>query len=410
MAAETGNFPRDASVMEIAAQLVHQNTILERMAIAQGAELPDVDWNEIAEIVRGGNASRDFNIGDQIVDSWTNDNGVKYAFPWDVVAFGNFEKHDGTTVPGMVLQAHYSDPVSMPFSGYVALLACPSGLAAGTYHFKCSAAWGNIAANTDYQFTLTQAVPENGLVCGPQNWPDVAVANWKITTYASNTSTTPIEQVALTAGNGGTDLGTFTPGYSSATMNGYQVTAYGYNRWSKSAIRQWLNSDAAAGAWWHPQTAWDMAPSKASQNRGFLAGFSDDFKHILHETKIKTALNTSDATKEGVGYEYTYDKLFLPALEQMYITPQATGTDAEGDFWEYYKELNGTETKFAQYGTYPELIKYNLANHSSAAYQRLRSANRGHSGNTWYVHASGGVSHYYAAIYDLACAPACIIC
>jgi hypothetical protein len=410
MAAETGNFPRDASVMEIAAQLVHQNTILERMAIAQGAELPDVDWNEIAEIVRGGNAARDFNIGDQIVDSWTNDSNVKYAFPWDVVAFGNFEKHDGTVVPGMVLQAHYSDPIGMQFSGYAALLQCPSGLAAGTYHFQCSGTWGNITANTDYQFTLTQAVPENGLVCGPQNWPDVAVANWKITTYASNTSTTPIEQVALTAGNDGTDLGTFTPGYSSATMNGYQTTAYGYNRWSKSAIRQWLNSDAAAGAWWHPQTVWDMAPSKASQYRGFLAGFSDDFKHILHETKIKTALNNSDATKEGVGYEYTYDKLFLPALEQMYVTPQATGTDAEGDYWEYYKELNGTETKYAQGGTYPELIKYNLANHSSAAYQRLRSANRGISNSTWNVNASGYVLYGSTAIYALQCAPACIIC
>ena len=193
-------------------------------------------------------------------------------------------------------------------------------------------------------------------------------------------------------------------------MNGYQVTAYGYNRWSKSAIRQWLNSEAAAGAWWHPQTVWDMAPSKASQNRGFLAGFSDDFKHILHETKIKTALNNSDATKEGVGYEYTYDKLFLPALEQMYINPQATGTDAEGDFWEYYKELNGTETKFAQYGTYPELIKYNLANHSSAAYQLLRSAGRGTSSSPWYVLTSGHVSDGYSAIRALACAPACIIC
>ena len=410
MAAETGNFPRDTSIMEIAAQLVHQNTILERMAIAQGASLPDVDWNEIAEIVRGGNASRDFSIGDQIVDSWTDQNNVKYAFPWDVVAFGNFEKHDGSVVPGMVLQAHYCDPVAMPFSGYAALLHCPSGLAAGTYHFKCSATWGNITANTDYQFTLTNAVPEGGLVCGPQNWPDVAIANWKITTYASNTSTTPIEQVALTAGNSGTDLGTFTQGYSSATMNGFQTTAYGYNRWSKSAIRQWLNSEAAAGAWWHPQTVWDMAPSKAAQQRGFLGGFSDDFKHILHETKIKTALNNFDKTSEGVGYEYTYDKLFLPALEEMYITPQATDSESEGAYWEYYKELNGTGTKYAQYGTYPELIKYALSNHASAQYQRLRSANRGTSGGTWGVNASGDVYGGYYAITALACAPACIIC
>ena len=409
MATETGNFPRDASIMEIAAQLVHQNTILERMAIAQGATLPDVDWNEIFEIVRGGNAARDFSIGDQIVDSWTDDSNVSYAFPWDVVAFGNFEKHDGSIVPGMVLQSHYSDPVSMPFSGYPALLACPSGLTAGTYHFKCSAAWGNIAANTDYQFTLTQDVPANGLVCAPQNWPDVAVANWKITTYASNTSATAIEQVALTAGNSGTDLGTFTPGYSSATMNGYQAAGYGYNRWSKSAIRQWLNSDAAAGSWWHPQTAWDMAPSKAATNRGFLAGFSDDFRHHLHEVKIKTALNNSDKAKEGVGFEYTYDKLFLPALEEMYINPQATGDESEGAYWEYYKELNGTDTKYAQGGTYPDLIKYNLANHSSAAYQRLRSAYRGYSHYTWYVSASGLV-YNNRAFNALGCAPACVIC
>ena len=408
MASETGNFPRDTSIMEIAAQLVHQNTILERMAIAQGAELPDVDWAQIAEIVRGGDAPRDFAIGDQIVDSWTAANNVKYAFPWDIVAFGEFEKHDGTVAPGMVLQAHYSDPIGMPFSGYPALLHCPSGLAAGTYHFKCSAAWGTIAANTDYQFTLTQAVPNNGLVCAPQNWPDVAVANWKITTYASNTSATAIEQVALTAGNGGTDLGTFTPGYSSATMNGYQAAAYGYNRWSKSAIRQWLNSDAAAGAWWHPQTVWDMAPSMAATERGFLAGFSDDFKHVLHETKIKTALNTSDKTKEGIGYEYTYDKLFLPCLEEMYINPQATGDDKEADFWEYYHELNGTATKYAQGGTYPELIKYDLTNHSTARYQRVRSAGRGSSNYTWSVSTSGNVSNY-SAITARQCAPACII-
>ena len=408
MASETGNFPRDTSIMEIAAQLVHQNTILERMAIAQGAELPDVDWAQVAEIVRGGDAPRDFAIGDQIVDSWTAANNVKYAFPWDIVAFGEFEKHDGTVAPGMVLQAHYSDPIGMPFSGYTALLHCPSGLAAGTYHFKCSAAWGTIAANTDYQFTLTQAVPNNGLVCAPNNWPDVAVANWKITTYASNTSATAIEQVALTAGNGGTDLGTFTPGYSSATMNGYQAAAYGYNRWSKSAIRQWLNSDAAAGAWWRPQTVWDMAPSKAATERGFLAGFTDDFKHVLHETKIKTALNTSDKTKEGIGYEYTYDKLFLPCLEEMYINPQATGDDKEADFWEYYHELNGTATKYAQGGTYPELIKYDLTNHSTARYQRLRSANRGYSYFTWLVITSGGVNRNHA-ITALQCAPACII-
>ena len=367
-------------------------------------------WSDVVQIVRSGNAPTLLPIGSQITDKWTNGaNGTTYDFVWDVVNYGNYEKADGTTAFGMVLQAHYCDPIGMPFSGYPALLACPNGLNAGTYHFKISANWGSISGNTDYQFTLTQDVPNNGLVCAPNNWPDVAVANWKITTYASNTSATALEQVALTAGNGGTDLGTFTPGYSSATMNGYQAAAYGYNRWSKSAIRQWLNSDAAAGAWWHPQTVWDMAPSKAATERGFLAGFTDDFKHVLHETKIKTALNTSDKTKEGVGFEYTYDKLFLPALEQMYINPQATGDDAEGAYWEYYKELNGTDTKYATGGTYPELIKYDLTNHSTARYQRLRSAVRGYSYYVWRMYTSGAVGYGGHAIGALQCAPACII-
>ena len=92
----------------------------------------------------------------------------------------------------------------------------------------------------------------------------------------------------------------------------------------------------------------------------------------------------------------------------MYITPQATDSESEGAYWEYYKELNGTGTKYAQYGTYPELIKYALSNHASAQYQRLRSANRGYSSYAWYVNPSGLVNND-RAIYALACAPACII-
>ena len=366
-------------------------------------------WADVASLVRSGDAPDLLPVGSIITDKWQNGiGGTIYDFPWVVMNYGNYEKSDGTTAFGMVLQSQYCDPVGMPFSGYPALLACPTGLNAGTYHFKISANWGNISGNTDYQFTLTQDVPNNGLVCAPNNWPDVAVANWKITTYASNTSATAIEQVALTAGNGGTDLGTFNPGYQSATMNGYQAAAYGYNRWSKSAIRQWLNSNSENADWWTPQTTWDRAPTKASQNRGFLAGFNSDFLDVLPTMKIKTALNTSDKTKEGVGFEYTYDKLFLPALEQMYINPQATGDDAEGAYWEYYKELNGTDTKYAQAGTYPELIKYDLTNHSTARYQRLRSANRGTSYHTWIVATSGPVDYRYA-VYALQCAPACII-
>ena len=124
---------------------------------------------------------------------------------------------------------------------------------------------------------------------------------------------------------------------------------------------------------------------------------------------MKTALNNADKATEGIGYEYTYDKLFLPCLEEMYINPQATGDDKEADFWEYYHELNGTATKYAQGGIYPELIKYDLTNHSAARYQRLRSASRGYSNYACYVSPSGYVGTNGSAFNALQCAPACII-
>jgi hypothetical protein len=386
---------------------INTNTAISKLKLYHEYEINS--WADISKLVKSGDAPDLLPVGSIITDKWQNGSGgTIYDYPWIVSNYDNYEKADGTTAFGMVLQAQYCEPIGMPFSGYPALLACPNGLSSGTYHFKCSGSWGNITANTDYEFTLTQDIPNGGLVCAPQNWADVALANWKITTYASNTATTPIETVSLTTGSGGTDLGTFTPAYQSATMNGYQTSAYGYNRWSKSAIRQWLNSSSANADWWTPQTTWDMAPTKASQNRGFLAGFSSDFLDVLPTMKIKTALNNADKATEGIGYEYTNDKLFLPALEEMYINPQATGTDSEGSSWQYYEDLNGTDTKFAQYGTYPELIKYNLSNHSSAVNQPLRSATRGGSYLTWNVYTSGSVNGS-GAITALPCAPACII-
>ena len=91
--------------------------------------------------------------------------------------------------------------------------------------------------------------------------------------------------------------------------------------------------------------------------------------------------------------ETVYDKVFLPSLEEMYITPQKAG---EGDVHEYWKRASGRTEPFAQYGTYPELIHYAVENHTSAQYVRLRSALRGYSYLTWYVHTSGHVTNYYA--------------
>ena len=167
------------------------------------------------------------------------------------------------------------------------------------------------------------------------------------------------------------------------------VASYGYNRWSESGIRAWLNSDQAKGNWFGAyferggsqvaRRAADIAPDQHSTVNGFLKGLDPDFVAILGEIQVETSCNT--ITDSGVT-DTTYDKIFLPSLEQIYCTPEAAGV--EGDYWEYWKERLGLTSPASYYPTtYPNYIMYALENHSSAQYVRLRSAYRGYSCNAW---------------------------
>ena len=192
------------------------------------------------------------------------------------------------------------------------------------------------------------------------------------------------------------------------------VASYGYNRWSESGIRAFLNSDAAKGNWWGAsferdgsmvsRRAADVAPDQLNTVNGFLKGLPDEFKAILGTIEVKTSCNT--VTDGGVT-DVTHDKIFLPSLEQMYGTPQDAGV--EGDYWEYWKERLGITSPAAYHPTiYPNYITHALENHASAQYVRLRSANRGTSCNPWCV-TSGGCLDNGNAHGAYRCAPACVV-
>ena len=124
---------------------------------------------------------------------------------------------------------------------------------------------------------------------------------------------------------------------------------------------------------------------------------------MLQPIKVQTSANT---VVDGGVTDITYDKFFLPSLEQIYVNPQISGV--EGDYWPYWKERTGASSPQAQYGTYPERITYAIENHNSAQTVRLRSAYRGYTNNTWNVYSSGYVSNGYA-ISAYRFAPACVI-
>ena len=387
---------------QMTAALLGMSSSLGVIARAQTGVVEEMDYNGIKAVVAAGNAPAVFPTGTQLVNTYTSKDGKTYDCPWDVVKADDIaEGETGTTAPAMVLQMHYASLEDIPFSAYQAFYVVQgSGLAAGTYNVKMGLDWGtNVKTGTTYQFTLTKNAPAGARLTGFYNAPDVAPANWKVYVYKDQNKSELLETCNVSAGNAGMNLGTFLA-KPNGNLNGLHPVGYGDNRWYKSAYRQYLNSDAPAKEWWTPQDEWDMKPDQADTVPGFLAGFSDDFKNALTRVKVVTYGNT--ATDDGSAV-VTYDKIFLPSLQEIYCSPQVSG---EGVYWPYWKERTGAKTPQGLWQTYPLRITRDLAQRTVGRGVRLRSAYRGDGGGAFDVSSSGGVNRWIAT-HAYHCAPAC---
>ena len=354
------------------------------------------DWESLAEFANTGLFGEAYGIGDQFIDTWTDkSNNTDYTYPYQLNHIADVELHDGEILHSRpFLQAHYAHPFGVQFSHQRAFLRCPSGLAAGTYYVTIESAWGsNVGAGDIVCFTTTVAVPNGGRVAGMYGAPDQAKSNWRIYTFSADGKTI-LETITPTFTASGTSLGTIKSNVRNGDLNSMQETAYGWNRWSTSALRQYLNSAAGVGSWWTAQDEWDIRPDELSTKAGFLSGCPEAFVNALKEVKVVTYPNTVYDDTGGNTPDITYDKVFLPSLEQMFINPQKAG---EGEYHEYWKRRSGATSPLAQYGTYPNMITYAVENHASAQYVRLRSANRGRASNAWRVTSSGDVDYYGAS-------------
>lgn len=388
---------------QMTAALLGMSSSLGVIARAQTGVVEEMDYNGIKAVVAAGNAPAVFPVGTQLVNTYTAKDGKAYDCPWDVVKTDDIaEGETGTTAPAMVLQMHYASLEDIQFSAYQAFFVVPeAGLVAGAYNVKMGLDWGsNVKTGTVYQFTLTKNAPAGARLTGFYNSPDVAPANWKVYVYKDRMKSELLETCNVTAGDAGTNLGTFLA-KPNGNLNGLHPVGYGDNRWWKSAYRQYLNSDAPAKEWWAPQDEWDMKPDQADTVPGFLAGFSDDFKAALTRVKVVTYGNT--VTDDGSAV-VTYDKIFLPSLQEIYCSPQVSG---EGTgYWPYWKERTGAKTPQALWQTYPLRITRDLAQRTVGRHVRLRSASRGYGNIAFGVDSSGNVGDWNA-VYASRCAPAC---
>ena len=384
---------------------VNIGDLLKQIATVQTGTVDVSSWTKIRNLRKSGLAEKVLTVGDIIDDTWTDVAAPKeYPYQWHVADFQPIELQNGDTEASMLVQAHWAHPFGVQFSHQRAFLACPDGLPVGSYYFTIESAWGNnVKAGDIVCFKTTKVVPAGGRVSGCYGAPDQAKANWRIYTHSAD-GKTQIETITptFTKTDSATNLGTQHLNKREGNLNSTQEMAYGWNRWKTSALRQYLNSEAAKGAWWTAQDEWDVAPDQLKDKAGFLSGCSADFLSALQIVKVTTFANT---VNDGGGEDTTYDRVFIPSMEQMYCAPQIKG---EGTYLEYWKQRSGATAPLAQWGTYPNIITYAVENHTSPQNVRLRSASRGHANGAWYV-ASSGYVNSNGASYAYRFAPLVVI-
>ena len=315
-------------------EILKAGKMVSKTLWARGKSISPTDYDTIQRVVSEGRAADYFNIGDQILTTYTDTAGNKYDMPWNVVAFRDVTLESGIVVPGMVIQSHYATVEEIQFD----------------------APEPTRPAEHDYQG---------------------------------------------------------------------QIAQYGWNRWSMSAYRQWLNSSATAGNWWTAQHEYDAAPSQANTVNGFMHGLPAEFLAMLQPVKVETCRNYRDPdTAQASGtYEYdtTYDTFFLPSKEEEYTVANEPN-HREGRVWQYWvNALTATaieinESLPQQNYASAEIThaikahrKFILNNKTNSAAVRLRSANRNASSSVWNVYSGGNV-YYNNAYSGYRCAPACTIC
>ena len=142
--------------------------------------------------------------------------------------------------------------------------------------------------------------------------------------------------MSVAEGTGGTNLGTADG--NSPNMNHSHRLRYGSNNYGESAIRQYLNSNAAANAWWQPSNIFDRPPSYANV-AGFVNGLPADFVDVLGAVDIDVIRNTIYEVDGVKGGSYTLrDKFFLPSMTELGLGKN--NSIAEGAVLAYYASAN----------------------------------------------------------------------
>ena len=161
-------------------------------------------------------------------------------------------------------------------------------------------------------------------------------------------------------------------------------------------MRQLLNSSAAAGSVWTPQTKFDRPPSWLTSLAGYKNGLDQDFLAVVGKVVLPcSANNTYEAPDSSIakGTKYTLnDEFYIASAMEIFNTNLDVADDSE--VFPFYEGAGNADR-----------IKYH---DGSASNWWLRTPTSGFAGFVRRVGTDGTVSNN-SAISAYGLAPACTI-
>ena len=256
-------------------------------------------------------------------------------------------------------------------------------------------AYGGWEAGT-YHFTATEQIVAGSLLA-INAYQNTALTSCKVNVFANAKSTSPSAQYQIYSGDGDAtvNLGTW-----GTECNHPQRVSYGSNNEAQSNLFQWLNADTGNSymdSVFTPKTDFDLMDTSFTSKKGFLGGFSDEFRSYLGLCDIPNITNTvfesSPYTANGAKYTH-HGYFFLPSRKEVYGSNETSGEDSEVQF-DYYKDIateNADKLMYARGASSPTTYWFRTPHAGSASNVRIC-----YTGNGGALNYSGAFGSYGVA-------------
>lgn len=377
-------------------------TSLRAQALNRGKEA--ASWTDFRRLVRAGKAPELYPVGTKLYEKW----GDKTSNAWIVVDYPDDSRYidsdlatQGHTNRVMLIEEKIN--YLRTFDAKEAWLYAETAIPAGVYRFTIPNYDASYGGNKTYIFTSTAQIPVGGQLT--ITW-EYQTNPTKVQGYSSSTATTALFNVPIAEWDGTaacTDLGTIKLTMADADstygkLNHIQRARYGSNNYYQSGLRQWLNADAAANAWWAPSNVFDR-PYGNRDAAGRLNIMSSAMKAVLATPTVDCITNNTfetggiDGTPFALQTAYTVkDKLFPVTHTEVNLS----STPNVDSVLSYYTNAQNADR-----------IKYRKDN-GNAYYWWLRAPYPSYAYNLRFVTSSGALSNRFAN-YTYGGVAACII-